>query len=134
MSFQAVTKKQDATTWKIDIYLQGINNSLADAADLRLNFAPHLKIDDLNTGDSFPLYPRVETSEESLLVTGVAAIRDNHIDYGKPGSVFVSFNVTIPQDSSLPYSIKADLDTTKIYFSGQDIFNRDAVFPPVILK
>lgn len=119
-------------TWQITIKLDGDDNVAADAADLQLD-SENLEIVDVAPGDAFPSYPRYTKSGRSVIITGVSAIEKNNITFGMSGKTFAIIKVTVKPQEAGRSSFTVNLSGTKIYFSAQDILDRDRNFTQIEL-
>lgn len=115
------------------IYLKGSDNSLADAADLRLNFDKNITIEKINEGDSFVYYPRKIIKDNYLLITGVSLDETKSFKPALPNTVFIKLLVKI-NDSKSPSLIRVDQENTQIFFEGKNITNFNNSFAEIRLN
>jgi len=120
--------------WKISIYLQGDGLAAADAADLRLDFGNNLKVTEIKTGTSFPLYPRKVTGDDYLLITGLASLANNNVVFGQPGKLFADITIEASETASnQKYSLSLNKSDTKIYLNGESVFDDKKTFSQIVL-
>jgi hypothetical protein len=133
LSFQATTEKLAPNKWKVTIKLQGEAKSAADAADLKLDLPVSASLSALNTGSAFPVYARKVFSNHSLLISGLASLKNNQIILGQPNQIFAEFIIELEKNEKQK-TIILNKEDTKIYLNGEDVFDANKTFGEINLK
>lgn len=118
-----------ADTERIDIFLLGGKNMAVDGADLRLIFDTPIQVLDLKQGESFPLYPRLLSTDNSILITGTASIGKDSIHFGRVNEVFASITLKKTPKSS----IRLDQENTKVFLLGNPVLDLKNTFETIPL-
>lgn len=130
--FDYQTVKQEDGYYKISIYLKGDRQAGADAADFSASL-DNFKIRYIVSGSAFPAYPRQLSTDDSLLVTGVASLSGSKFVYGTPDNLFVEFigeKINAEKESK----ITTDSTGTSIYFDGENILDDEMSLNEIIVN
>jgi len=114
---------------QIDISLSGEKNTSVDAADLVLSYSPTLTVKEVNKGNVFPSYPRVNDRKGLITVTGLAMPLGNKVTYGKIDEVYVTLIVEKQGKGTVEINTK----DTQAYFNGTPILDFTSSFKPIEL-
>ncbi len=124
ISFNSQVSRLDINRRRIEIVLTGDDQAVADAADLVINLPLGIVVDKITPDDAFPLYPRIKQTGQQLLMTGLASIKDGEIILGKVNRRFCTVDLRIPESSNLPAVLYIDENNSNIYFSGNNITDK----------
>jgi hypothetical protein len=117
----------------VTIELQGEAKSAADAADLKLDLPVSASLSALNTGSAFPVYARKIFDNHSLIISGLASLKNNQIILGRPNQIFAEFIIELEKNKKQK-AITLNKEGTKIYLNGDDIFDINKIFEEINLK
>ncbi len=134
LNFSADTEKISQNKWKVIIKLEGDSQSAADAADLKLDLPRSSVVSDLKTGPAFPIYPRQIINDSFILVTGLASFDKNQFVLAQPQKLFVEFTIQISNLSQDNNQININKTDTKIFLSGENIYDSNKSFNQIILQ
>jgi len=116
-----ITKtKSDLIT--VDVIIEGNKESLFDAADLRIDFTEGIRILDVKKGTAFSSYPQISVKGASILVTGIASVTNQGIDYGKVGEPYITIQVKQLQKTG---KMTINKENTNVYLMGETIFDKE---------
>lgn len=120
----------------LTIYLNGSEDSLADAADLTLTFDNNIIVEKIIEGDSFVLYPRKLIKDNSLIITGVSLSEKNKLKFAKPNTKFITIilDLNYKINKTKPLFIIINNSESKIFFNGKDITNLDKQFKQITIN
>ncbi len=120
----------------LTIYLKGSEDSLADAADFKIEFDNNIIIEKIIDGDSFIFYPRKIIKNNSVLITGVSLNEENNLKFAKPNTTFIKIilQTKYPEKYKKPLLINLNKSESKIFFSGKDITNLNQQFEKITLN
>jgi hypothetical protein len=118
--------------YTIDIYLNSNDQKvIADAADLTLILNNKAIVEDMITGDAFPLFPRKTNLNNNITVTGVSSVTDDNITIGKPDKLFLKLKIRITDHTSNSPLLFLNSEVSKIYASAQNITDYEKNFSVV---
>lgn len=130
--FDYQKEKISKDEYLIKIFLKGDKDTLIDGADLSLFYINKAtKIEEVTSGDSFPLYPRKIINDNKILITGIAKIKNNQTISGKINANFAYIKIKI-SDSPLENFLIINEDTG-VYFRGKNILNLENSFQKINL-
>ncbi len=118
----------------LTIYLNGSEDSLADAADLTLTFDKNIIIEKIIEGDSFVFYPRKLIKDNSLIITGVSLSEENKLKFAKPNTKFITIILDHKINKDKPLFMILNNSESKIFFNGKDITNLDKQFKKITIN
>lgn len=131
LHFSSNITKTGQNTWIVNIVLSGGENIITDSADLVIEFEPDVRVTDVDQGDAYPHYPRLEHNDRSLIATGLADIQNNTIVFGRSQKTFITFEVHSEKPT---VSLFINENDSTINFAGEKIIDSQLSLKKIVLK
>lgn len=120
--FSSEVRKVEGGIITVVVKIEGNEESLLDAADLRLDFNDGVQILDVKKGNVFISYPQLSVQGASILVTGIASVKEKGMEFGNVGEVFATITLNKIKPKATLFSIKNDTD---IYLMGESVYDTE---------
>lgn len=122
--FTAQIKEKYQDTEVIEFRLEGDSRTIVYTADLIITFNPDkTEILDINSGATFPLYPRKNRIGNKIVITGVSSINNNNLIFGRPNSVYASVKIRRKSNPDAKDVLNIDEDNTKVFYQTQNVLD-----------
>lgn len=122
LNYTSQITKGEKGDMTIVIMVEGPQEALFDAADLRIDFTEGIRILDVQKGSAFSSYPQISVKGASIIATGIASVTDKGIEYGYIKKPFVTIQARQLQKTGRMIINKED---SNIYLMGETVFDKE---------